>query len=172
MSAVRAVVVDSVNTSIVYAGTAGGVYVTTDGGLSWNPFNDGLGSTDILALALRSGPGGQLFAGTNGRGLFRTVPLAGLGSEGAAAGLRGAGLSIDPNPATGGLAAIRLSPFAMGHSPCAVGIFDAAGRCVRSAVCNLESEMTLDIRGLRPGVYLVKLESTGFTAARKLVVQR
>jgi len=43
---------------------------------------------------------------------------------------------------------------------------------MQSAICHLQSAMQLDLRSLPLGVYLVKVESAGFMASQKLVVQR
>jgi hypothetical protein len=42
-----------------------------DSGAKWNALNTGLTVTDVYALAINSS--GQLFAGTNGGGVFRSV---------------------------------------------------------------------------------------------------
>jgi len=65
----------AVNPSIpsnVYAGTSVGVYQTTDRGITWNAFNDGLSSTDIEGLTF---DGGTLYAGTPS-GLYVLSPGA------------------------------------------------------------------------------------------------
>jgi hypothetical protein len=55
----------------LFAGTNGGVFLSTNNGISWTAINTGLTSTDVLALAVSpNGAGGtNLFAGTNG-GVF------------------------------------------------------------------------------------------------------
>jgi hypothetical protein len=134
------------------------------------------GGGDIVALP------SALYAtkGNKCNELWRYVPRTflfepGPEREGVMAGRLPIGdcrLTIAPNPVTGGYATVRFSPFASSRSPLALRIYDVAGRCVHSAICNLKSEMALDLRGLRPGVYLVKLKTDGFTDTRKLVVQR
>ncbi len=78
MTQVRAAAADAAGTDIVYAGTATGVYASTDAGATWQAFNAGLGNTDVMSLALRSGPTGMLYAGTNGGGVFAATPLVGI----------------------------------------------------------------------------------------------
>src|SRR5207249_7908651 len=52
----------------VFAGTLGGeVFLTTDGGASWSPRNEGLPELEIDVLAVS---GTTLFAGTHGGGVF------------------------------------------------------------------------------------------------------
>ncbi|UCG43003.1 MAG: T9SS type A sorting domain-containing protein [candidate division WOR-3 bacterium] len=171
MNAVRAVAVDTVNTDIVYAGTASGVYVSTDAGSSWNPFNDGLTSTDILSLVLRCGPGGQLFAGTNGRGMFRTEPLVGIRS-GRTGGRAGAGFSLWPNPCHG---RVRVC-FGTGFPGAAqVRVFDAAGCLVLRETLGASpdsAELVLDLGQMPEGVYVVSIDAGRQSSRHKLVVQR
>ena len=72
MSAVSSIVVD-VSSGNLYAGTFGdGVFVSPDGGASWNAFSNGLVNGVVQALALRAGPPPRLFAGTIGDGVFAT----------------------------------------------------------------------------------------------------
>jgi hypothetical protein len=172
MTVVRAVVVDTLDTDIAYAGTASGVYVTTDAGASWSPFSDGLMNTDVITLALRPGPNGLLFAGTDGGGLFRTAPLLGIRSDGVGMGLADERLSFSPNPCRH-FASLRLGPGFAGNFR--VSLFDAAGRNVAHLESGAEpgaSDLVLDVGRLPEGVYMAKLTSGRLTATRKLVVQR
>jgi hypothetical protein len=85
-----------------------------------------------------------------------------------------AALDVYPNPVSSGSAVV--------HRHCQKGvttanaflhIFDVAGRVVRqSAVGNSRSGMTLDLRGLSAGVYLVRLTAGTLTASAALVVSR
>jgi photosystem II stability/assembly factor-like uncharacterized protein len=49
---INALVIDPVTPSILYAGTDGGLFKSTNGGESWNAINSGLGDYDILDLAI------------------------------------------------------------------------------------------------------------------------
>ena len=55
----------------LFAGHGWGVYRSTDYGDNWIQVNDGLTFTEILSLAVDSD--GYLYAGTNGRSVFKTV---------------------------------------------------------------------------------------------------
>jgi len=86
-------------------------------------------------------------------------------------------LSIAPNPLRAGFVTVEL---AKGHDRIVgqfgscpkLSIFDISGRILQSATCNLQSEMTLDLRGLPAGVYLVRLNSDRYSAQQKLVIER
>jgi photosystem II stability/assembly factor-like uncharacterized protein len=82
-SPVTALVIDSANPQVLYAGTSGyGVFRSTDGGAYWSPFNDGLPNLDIRLLALTPGRPNALYAGTV-TGMFvinlapETIPFRG-----------------------------------------------------------------------------------------------
>ena len=76
----------------------------------------------------------------------------------------GPNLQVFPNPCRT-RTAVRFRPAADG--PATLSVFDAAGRIIlQSAICNLTSEMPLDLRHLSPGVYLLK---AGGSAMTKLV---
>lgn len=65
----------AINSTALFAGTAGGIYKSSDGGSTWTPFNDaGLTSNDIRALLIS---GSYIFAGTSD-GIFRS-PTASAG---------------------------------------------------------------------------------------------
>ncbi|MBM3313737.1 T9SS type A sorting domain-containing protein, partial [candidate division WOR-3 bacterium] len=79
-------------------------------------------------------------------------------------------MSIVPNPLSARFADVHLSsPLS---TPARLRVYDATGRLVQSAFGVRTSHFRLDLRSLPLGVYLVKLESAGFTASQKLVVQR
>ena len=69
---VRALAVDPLSPTTLYAGTAfGGVFRTTDGGAHWTPTALVLGTSSIMALAVARTDPGILYAGTTG-GLIKS----------------------------------------------------------------------------------------------------
>jgi len=72
------------NFSVIYAGTWEGVYKTADQGLSWFPANNGLEIPTIfppepdpvLSLAIDPNNTNTLYAGTDRKGLFKTINSA------------------------------------------------------------------------------------------------
>ena len=65
------VVIDPTNSQIVYVGdNVSGVYVSTDGGMTWNTLNNGLQHREVKALSI-SPDGRVLYAGTGGDGVYR-----------------------------------------------------------------------------------------------------
>jgi photosystem II stability/assembly factor-like uncharacterized protein len=52
---VHTIAIDPANSSIVYAGTDGGAYISSDSGRSWGPINDGLlGATVVYSIVIDS----------------------------------------------------------------------------------------------------------------------
>jgi hypothetical protein len=131
VTAVQAIVVDTIDTDIIYAGTQSGVYCSTDGGVVWNQYGAALPVNNVLSLALVSGSSGALLAGTNGASAFTIPPVVGIGEQpGAKPGAR-MQLTIAPNPSRGSVL-IKLDHSGTGaleHS--GVSIFEASGRRVR-----------------------------------------
>jgi len=65
------IVIDPVEPQTLYAADLHlGVYMSTDGGASWTPINEGLSTKAVTSLALSS-DGWVLYAATSGEGVFR-----------------------------------------------------------------------------------------------------
>jgi photosystem II stability/assembly factor-like uncharacterized protein len=164
MTNVRAIVVDAATTSNVYCGTATGVYASTDAGETWQAFNTGLGTTDVLSLALRTGPSPLLFCGTNGGACYRTTLASGLADRPGPSRL--AEFEIRPNPCAGATQlTVRLA------HPARVSISDASGRCVWSTRLRPGSH-SLEVPRLAAGVYLVRLTGEQPGTSQKLIVSK
>ncbi len=90
----------------------------------------------------------------------------------AAPAARPAGFAVGPSPTVAGYATLRYSLPSSG--PASVRVYDVTGRGVltRSLVAGRTGTVSLDLRELSAGVYLVKLTSADFTASQKLVVER
>jgi hypothetical protein len=66
---VNALVVDPLDSRVVYAGSDIGVFISTDGGGSWNPFGTGLPRVAVFDMAIQS-PNRVLRIATHGRGAW------------------------------------------------------------------------------------------------------
>ncbi|MBM3313187.1 T9SS type A sorting domain-containing protein, partial [candidate division WOR-3 bacterium] len=84
---------------------------------------------------------------------------------------KGYGFTLAPNPLKQGLATLSYS--LPGAGVAAVTVFDVTGRALvlRSLAAGRTGTAVLDLKGLSAGVYLVKLEASGYTATSKLIVQ-
>ena len=69
---VNAFAVDPLNSSYLYAGTDIGVFLSTDGGNTWNPFGTGLPRVAVFDLNIQS-PSRKVRIGTHGRGAWEVI---------------------------------------------------------------------------------------------------
>jgi photosystem II stability/assembly factor-like uncharacterized protein len=66
---VSSFLVDPADSKILYAGTDIGVYVSPDGGITWDPF--GTGFPRVAVFDILKAPGGTIRIATHGRGLWQ-----------------------------------------------------------------------------------------------------
>jgi hypothetical protein len=120
----------------------------------------------VIAGASSAGGGSLLLIKTDSLGRVMT----GMEEKGKPE-IADCGLRIAPNPVSGGRLAVSYS--LPGAGPATVEVLDVAGRSVlRRAVRTGQSgRVTLDTRKLASGVYLVRLDASGFRAMNKIVVQ-
>ena len=69
---VNAFVIDPLNSTNIYAGTDIGVYASTDGGATWNPFGSGLPVVAVFDMAIQN-PSRILRIATHGRGMWEAT---------------------------------------------------------------------------------------------------
>jgi photosystem II stability/assembly factor-like uncharacterized protein len=69
---VTALLADTVLPAVFYAGTATGMFKSTDRGLTWAPASTGLPAALVACLAADPVAGGVVYAGTSGSGVYRT----------------------------------------------------------------------------------------------------
>jgi hypothetical protein len=83
-------------------------------------------------------------------------------------------ISLAPNPLSSGFLTVFLPSSLVPHSSTLV-VYDALGRRVLARTLSAGREasgVTLDLRALSAGVYLVRVTGDGCSASRKLVVER
>jgi len=109
-----------------------------------------------FSLSLPGGPAAFL-AALNTQ-VLATAPAGGL-----------AGLTVAPNPAHG-TTTVQV-PLGAGAAPTALVLHDALGRVARRYPAPTGPSYALDLAGLAPGVYALRLETAGAPAMRRLVVE-
>jgi len=77
-------------------------------------------------------------------------------------------LSVAPNPAKG---VVRIECYLPMNTPTSLRMYDVAGHRVYSSFVIRTSDFHLDLRSIPAGVYLLRLESDGGSATRKLVIE-
>jgi hypothetical protein len=90
----------------------------------------------------------------------------------AAPGAMPVGLAFAPNPLVSGRVTLRYSLPKAGAA--SISVYDVTGRSVlsRSLVATRTGAVSLDVRSLSAGIYLVRLDADQYTTTSKLVVQR
>jgi hypothetical protein len=85
---------------------------------------------------------------------------------------RASNLAIDcqPNPTTGATT-VRLSPFALRHSPLTLRVYDTQGKLALSQPVRT-SPFPLSTSDLPSGTYFLRLDAGGQHATARLVLQR
>jgi hypothetical protein len=129
----------------------------------------------------RTMDGGYVVAGTSDSAggsvlLLKTDSLGRVLPTGLAEGTRAIGgratLSVAPNPANG---VVRIDYSLPGGASASLGLYDVTGRLVliphSSFIVHRSTSFRLDLRSMPAGVYLLKLDYTGGSATRKLVVE-
>jgi hypothetical protein len=160
------------NVRSLFAGTDAGVFITTNGGISWNAVNAGLKDT-VLALALS---GKDLFAGTRSAGVWRR-PLSELitSVEPTISELPNSYLLQQnyPNPFNPSTTITFSLPKS---SQVTLSVFDVLGRQVSMLVNERRDagvhEVKFDALGLASGVYCYRLQAGDFVQTRKLALVR
>ncbi len=99
--------------------------------------------------------------------------LPGAKERGAAPGpVPAPGLAVPQSPVSPGILSLAYAVPVPGAAR--VLVTDPLGRAVRSRSVRVERTgvVDIDLRGLNPGAYFVRLEAAGFSDARKLVIQQ
>ena len=182
------VVIDSKDESgsTILVGTEYGIFVTDNAGSDWTIANLGMSETAEALTApvfdlkqqWRSNTNwsyptntGAIYAGTHGRGIFRSDTF--LGADDLVIDDNNVeSLLVYPNPASFGSVYVSMSGFV---GPIVLEVYDLQGRVVYSdrKDNSQSSELALiDVSGLSNGTYVVRMVSSHKQLATKLVVRR
>jgi photosystem II stability/assembly factor-like uncharacterized protein len=160
---------------LVAAAPLEGVFVSADGGGTWLPFEEGYAGGEVYEFAATPS---HLVAGTRGHALWAHPlrrPVAEAAASAQVAGRPGSpgAPAIFPNPAPVGrpvtLALEREQP-----GPVSVSVYDALGRRVGVAAYDLAAgvhRLALDLPGLAPGLYLVRVVAGEEVTTARLTVR-
>jgi hypothetical protein len=166
---VRALAVSGTN---LFAGTFGGVFLSTNNGTSWTAASTGLTNTYVSALAVS---GTNLFAGTNG-GVWRRPLSEMITSVERLSTDLPTHFSLDQNYPNPFNPATTISFSLPTESFVSLKVFDALGREV-SILLSKELaagkySLQWNAAGLASGVYFYRLHAREFVETKKLILLR
>jgi photosystem II stability/assembly factor-like uncharacterized protein len=173
---VNTIVVDPSRPDDWYIGTDVGVWMSSDGGEHWLPFEAGLPNAIVLDLEIQRSTR-KLVAGTYGRGVWEVdLPTESSAPDASdpSARLR---LMLDP-PLSNPVASSTVFRFAARtEAPVTLEIHDVAGRRIDRVASYARGDGTVrvvnwDSRGVTGGVYFAVLRSGRDHLSRRLVVVR
>ena len=171
----------------IVIGTEYGTFITDNGGTDWTIANLGMSITseDLTAPVFDlkqqwrsetnwSAPTntGAIYAGSHGRGIFRSDSFLGAEEVVAAINTDSETLLIFPNPVIGSSIQISTSNF-VGNT--LIEVYDLQGRTVSSKLIeniNSSESVLFDVSDLSNGTYVVRVASDSKVLATKLIVRR
>ena len=154
---------DPLNGQIVYVGNDLGAYVSIDGGLNFQPFNDGLiDATMVFDIAV-SPSNRKVRLATHGKGVFERdmlpANITGLPALGSA------DWSLMPNPATD-----YFTVEFNGNSNLQLRVFDVKGQLVMPQT-TVRGIVRISVDDWASGIYLVEATAVGKSSVKKLLVR-
>ena len=150
------------NSDYILVGTDVGLFFTEDRGTTWKVNNDGIGNVSIADLRYRRD--GTVFAGTHGRGAYRTnVPI--FESSSVQIPERVELLQNFPNP-VGGTTETTVVPYTLPSAGRVnLELYEASGRKVLTIDEGVQAEgkysILIDAGRVGPGVYFYRLTLDG-----------
>ena len=102
--------------------------------------------------------------------MCRQNPVSGILEATASAVLTA--VAVEPNPSRSGFATLRFALPQAG--PLRMAVYDVTGRSVLSQTVPAarQGAARLDLRSISNGVYIIRIDASGYSATQKLVVQR
>ena len=169
----------------ILVGTEHGIWQTVDGGVNWTVENLGMvANVDDIASPVFSmeqqwhmpmewsqvSNNGAIYAGTHGRGIFRSDTYLGTEELVLEEAVDQRNLLVYPNPAEGEDITVR---FGEGWVQPNVVLYDLNGRPVRSVnrQATVGGQVRIAVGDLASGVYLVTAEENGHTESARVIVR-
>jgi len=160
-------IIDRDDPNIIVVGTSEGVFVTENGGASWENASAGFEGTPVYEVrqswrTFEEGNNrpGEIYIGTYGRGIWKTAAYLGLGENGSNNGSLEAKLLTYPNPSNGNT---TLSFELNEGGAIEVQVYSITGSLVKtirkSNMPSGENELFIDSGDFPVGTYIIKLVS-------------
>ena len=169
----------------ILVGTEHGIWQTIDGGENWTVENLGMVSAaDGVASPVFSMEqqwhmpmewsevtnNGAIYAGTHGRGIFRSDTYLGTDDTPFAEAVSQRNLLVFPNPAEGEAVTVRLGE---GWSQPTLRLYDMNGRPVRtvSPQRTVGGQVEVSVGDLAPGLYIITAEEGQHIESARVIVR-
>ncbi|MCX6137637.1 MAG: T9SS type A sorting domain-containing protein [Ignavibacteriales bacterium] len=171
---VQSVTLDPAAPSQIYLGTDIGVYRSTNGGVFWEEFNDGMPPAMVLDLRF-SLKDHRLRAATFGNGVYqRKIPLPVSSGARTVNTLAPSAFALRPNYPNPFNPSTTIG-FSIPHETrVSLAVFDIGGRLVGSLVDGLLSAGTYSVRWnadtFSAGVYLIRMTADSYTSVHKALL--
>jgi len=151
------IAVSTINNQEIYVGTDIGVWMSQDGGVSWEDFNEGLPAAVVVDDLHYYEPDSTIRIGTYGRGYWRTKANSiGVGVNEHAVEQR---IQVYPNPTTG-----VITIQALGIK--SIEVLDLQGKQIYKG-----KQTKIDLSQEPNGIYIIKVISDKKTITRILIKQ-
>lgn len=179
-------IINKSNGNIIAVGTEFGVWVTDDVGQTWTLQTNGMQGVPVYAMRQQTwnwqnhpnGPDfvsnpGVIYAGTHGRGIFRTEALVGIRpiDQGSVGNVND--LLLVPNPANT-LSTVSFTLARQGDAT--VNVYDLNGSLVRTItrknLAATRQSVPIDVQDLSNGTYIVEVRSAQGRNSGRLVIAR
>ena len=145
----------------LYVGMNYGIYYIDDTLTEWQPYNTNLPNVIINELEINY-EDGLIYAATYGRGLWAS-PMADPIILGRNDIVNDKSAYVYPNPAGN-----EVHIFTGTNEPATVRIFDISGKLTHN-MKEVESKQAIDVSGLLPGVYFVRIQTAVGSATKKFI---
>lgn len=165
-------IIDRLNPDVIVVGTSSGVFVTENGGLSWENASEGFLGTPVYMVRQNwrtfeegNGRPGEIYIGTFGRGIWSSTAYLSVGNNGGngskvTAETFKTKLKAFPNPSNGNT---NLSFELLKGGDAVVSVYSITGSLVKTIkvedLTNGTNSVSLDSDDLPKGTYIVKLVS-------------
>jgi Secretion system C-terminal sorting domain len=174
------------NLNVILVGTEFGVWATDDGGSTWTSQTNGIQGVPTFAMRQQTwnwenNPWGPdyiknpnvIYAGTHGRGIFRTEDLVGIKPLSGGDNVAVDGLLLMPNPAsTQSIVSFNLRK----AGDVVLNVYNMDGRLVRAIsrknLAATTQAIPVQVADMGTGTYVVEVVSNGQRRTSRMVVSR
>jgi len=172
-----AIVVDPIRSNVIYVGNDIGVYVTTNGGVSWTEFQSGLPEAVIVMDLTVSSRNRMLRVATHGNGAYERHLLESPSSVAQTWTTGDVRLEQNyPNPFNAATNIEFRIPNHIMHGVVSLRVFDLSGREI-ATLMNRDlppgnHKLFFEGKDLASGIYVYRIQVGSYAAARKMVLLR